>query len=128
MASAKAKSAAHVAAGVLLIGGGVGATIYIFAEVIPDAGLLRGAFQVFPRRKRIRYLEAAVTAATWTEGVVLRYGGFYGPGTGMTRGGEQAELIEELERRLRAMDAYREPVRLFGLVFERDRPRTVYEG
>jgi nucleoside-diphosphate-sugar epimerase len=29
----------------------------------------------------IRYLEDAVTGATWTEGVVLRYGGFYGPGT-----------------------------------------------
>ena len=43
----------------------------------------------------IRYLEAAVTGATWAEGVVLRYGGFYGPGTGMTRGGEQAQLIEK---------------------------------
>jgi nucleoside-diphosphate-sugar epimerase len=29
----------------------------------------------------IRHLEAAVTGADWTEGVVLRYGGFYGPGT-----------------------------------------------
>jgi 2-alkyl-3-oxoalkanoate reductase len=29
----------------------------------------------------IRHLEAAVTEAAWTEGVVLRYGGFYGPGT-----------------------------------------------
>ena len=29
----------------------------------------------------IRYLEEAVTGATWTEGIVLRYGGFYGPGT-----------------------------------------------
>ncbi|MBX6365179.1 MAG: NAD(P)-dependent oxidoreductase [Gemmatimonadetes bacterium] len=31
----------------------------------------------------IRYLEEAVTGATWTEGIVLRYGGFYGPGTSM---------------------------------------------
>ena len=45
---------------IILIGGGVGALIYIAAEVIPDAGLLLGAFQAFPRRKRIRYLEAAV--------------------------------------------------------------------
>jgi hypothetical protein len=45
---------------IILIGGGVGALIYIAAEVIPDAGLLRGSFQMFPRRKRIRYLEAAV--------------------------------------------------------------------
>jgi hypothetical protein len=29
-------------------------------EVIPDAGLLRGAIQVFPRRKRIKQLEAMV--------------------------------------------------------------------
>jgi nucleoside-diphosphate-sugar epimerase len=29
----------------------------------------------------IRHLEKAVTGAGWTEGVVLRYGGFYGPGT-----------------------------------------------
>lgn len=45
---------------VIIIGGGVGALVYILAEVIPDIGLLRGAFQVFPRRKRIKYLEAAV--------------------------------------------------------------------
>jgi len=45
---------------VILMGGGIGALIYILVEVIPDAGLLRGAVQVFPRRKRIRYLEAAV--------------------------------------------------------------------
>jgi nucleoside-diphosphate-sugar epimerase len=41
----------------------------------------------------IRHLEDAVTGATWTEGIALRYGGFYGPGTGMSRGGDQAELI-----------------------------------
>ena len=29
----------------------------------------------------IRHLEDAVTGAGWTEGIVLRYGGFYGPGT-----------------------------------------------
>jgi nucleoside-diphosphate-sugar epimerase len=29
----------------------------------------------------IRHLEEAVTGATWLEGVVLRYGGCYGPGT-----------------------------------------------
>jgi nucleoside-diphosphate-sugar epimerase len=29
----------------------------------------------------IRHLEDAVTGATWTEGLALRYGGFYGPGT-----------------------------------------------
>lgn len=45
---------------IILIGGGIGALAYIVAEVIPDAGLLRGAFQVFPRRKRIKELQAAV--------------------------------------------------------------------
>jgi 2-alkyl-3-oxoalkanoate reductase len=39
----------------------------------PDA--LRGMMNA------IRHLEEAVTGATWLEGVVLRYGGFYGPGT-----------------------------------------------
>ena len=43
-----------------IMGGGLGALDYIVAEVLPDAGLLRGAVQVFPRRKRIKYLEAAV--------------------------------------------------------------------
>lgn len=32
----------------------------------------------------IRHLEEAVTGATWLEGVVLRYGGFYGPGTSLS--------------------------------------------
>ena len=42
----------------------------------------------------IRHLEAAVTGADWTEGIVLRYGGFYGPGTVARRpGGEQVEAI-----------------------------------
>jgi hypothetical protein len=45
---------------IILLGGGLGAFVYIVAEVIPDAGLLRGAFQIFPRRKRIKHLEAAV--------------------------------------------------------------------
>src|SRR5262245_44860706 len=40
--------------------GGVGAFIYILMEVIPDAGLLRGSFQVFPRRKRIKELEGLI--------------------------------------------------------------------
>jgi nucleoside-diphosphate-sugar epimerase len=41
-----------------------------------------------PRRQReasaaIYHLEEAVLDAGWTEGIVLRYGAFYGPGTGM---------------------------------------------
>jgi hypothetical protein len=45
---------------IILMFGGLGALAYIAIEVIPDAGLLRGAFQVFPRRKRIKALEAAI--------------------------------------------------------------------
>jgi hypothetical protein len=45
---------------IIIMGGGLGALVYIVAEVIPDLGLLRGAMQVFPRRKRIKHLEAAV--------------------------------------------------------------------
>jgi nucleoside-diphosphate-sugar epimerase len=41
----------------------------------------------------IRHLEQAVLAAWWTEGIVLRYGGFYGPGTNMAPGGELSEMI-----------------------------------
>lgn len=43
----------------------------------------------------IRYLEGAVTEAEWIEGVVLRYGGFYGPETSLAPGGEQFEAIRK---------------------------------
>lgn len=44
----------------------------------------------------IRHLEAAVTGARDIEGLVLRYGGFYGPGTSLApEGGEQTELIRK---------------------------------
>jgi hypothetical protein len=45
---------------IILIGGWLGALVYIVSEMAPDAGLLRQSFKVFPRRKRIRELEAAV--------------------------------------------------------------------
>ena len=44
----------------------------------------------------ILYLESAVTGAGWTEGVVLRYGGFYGPGTSLSpEGGEMIEAVRK---------------------------------
>jgi nucleoside-diphosphate-sugar epimerase len=44
----------------------------------------------------ILYLESAVTGADWTEGVVLRYGGFYGPGTSLApEGGEMVEMVRK---------------------------------
>lgn len=41
----------------------------------------------------IRHLEDAVLGARWTEGIVLRYGVFYGPGTSLAPGAEQFELV-----------------------------------
>jgi nucleoside-diphosphate-sugar epimerase len=43
----------------------------------------------------IRHLEEAVLGAQWTEGIVLRYGGFYGPGTSLAPDGEQTEMIRK---------------------------------
>jgi nucleoside-diphosphate-sugar epimerase len=43
----------------------------------------------------IRHLEEAVLGADWTEGIVLRYGVFYGPGTSLASGQEQFELIRK---------------------------------
>lgn len=45
---------------VILFLGPLGAIIYFAVEVIPDAGLLRQSFKVFPRRRRIRELEFAI--------------------------------------------------------------------
>ena len=46
-------------------------------------------------QEAIRHLEEAVLGAQWTEGIVLRYGWFYGPGTSITPGGEVPELIRK---------------------------------
>lgn len=43
----------------------------------------------------MRHLEEAVLDARWTEGIALRYGGFYGPGTNMAPGGELFEMIRK---------------------------------
>ena len=45
---------------VILFMSWLGALVYIAVEVIPDAGLLRDSFQVFPRRRRINELERIV--------------------------------------------------------------------
>ena len=45
---------------IIIIGGGLGAAAYILLEVVPDAGLLRTSFQVFPRRRQIKQLQAAI--------------------------------------------------------------------
>jgi nucleoside-diphosphate-sugar epimerase len=43
----------------------------------------------------VRHLEEAVLVARWTEGIVLRYGVFYGPGTSLAQGREQFELVRK---------------------------------
>ncbi len=43
----------------------------------------------------LKHLEQAVLGAEWTEGIVLRYGVFYGPGTTLAPGEEQFELIRK---------------------------------
>ncbi|MQY16906.1 Aurachin B dehydrogenase [Streptomyces sp. RB5] len=43
----------------------------------------------------IRHLEQAVTSAPGMEGLVLRYGGFYGPGTSVGEGGEQVDMVRK---------------------------------
>ncbi|HEV3377098.1 MAG TPA: NAD(P)-dependent oxidoreductase [Thermoleophilaceae bacterium] len=46
----------------------------------------------------LRHLEEAVTGAAWTEGIVLRYGGFYGPGTSLSLEPE-GEHVAAIRRR-----------------------------
>jgi hypothetical protein len=45
---------------VILFLGPIGALVYIFAEMLPDFGLMRQAFKTFPRRKRIAQLQLAI--------------------------------------------------------------------
>jgi nucleoside-diphosphate-sugar epimerase len=59
------------------------------------------AFEAAPARQMretlaaIHHVEDAVLGATWTEGIVLRYGAFYGPGTSLAPGEEQFELVRK---------------------------------
>jgi hypothetical protein len=45
---------------IIIMGGGLGALVYIAAEVLPDANLLRGSFDSLSRRRRARDLEAII--------------------------------------------------------------------
>ncbi len=45
--------------------------------------------------RAIRHVEEAVLDANWTEGIVLRYGAFYGPDTNTTAGSAQMELVRK---------------------------------
>ena len=52
----------------------------------PPAGLRRAV-------EAVRYLERAVLEAEAIQGTVLRYGGFYGPGTSLGEGGVYLEVV-----------------------------------
>lgn len=43
----------------------------------------------------IKYVEHVTTNSPDVEGLVLRYGSFYGPGTGLGTGGDQVELVRK---------------------------------
>jgi len=45
---------------IILMGGGLGALVYIVAEAVPDVELLRGPVNAFPRRRRIKELERII--------------------------------------------------------------------
>jgi len=47
--------------------------------------------------RAIRYLEEAVVNASGIEGIALRYGNFYGPGTGIDSGGE---IVGQVRKRM----------------------------
>jgi nucleoside-diphosphate-sugar epimerase len=55
-----------------------------------DGSPVRGMRQALAA---IRHLEEAVKEARWTEGIALRYGALYGPGTSLAPGAEQVELV-----------------------------------
>ncbi|RRQ86182.1 NAD-dependent epimerase/dehydratase family protein [Streptomyces griseofuscus] len=46
----------------------------------------------------LRHLEDSVTGISWAQGIALRYGGFYGPGTGMSAAPD-AVMAEQIRRR-----------------------------
>lgn len=45
---------------IIIFLGPVGALVYLAVEALPDLGLLRATFKMFPRRKRIRQLETMI--------------------------------------------------------------------
>src|SRR5919202_1264022 len=45
---------------IILVGGGLGALVYIAAEAVPDVQLLRAPVDAFPRRRRIKELERVI--------------------------------------------------------------------
>src|SRR5580658_4975776 len=108
---------------IILFLGWIGAAVYIVAEVIPDASLLRGSFQVFPRRRRIRELENAIldnpSAGNYEEFAKARgcydrsiaqrtdsVDPFYRRGVAEVELGDFAAAVPDLERAVQADPTY----------------------
>jgi nucleoside-diphosphate-sugar epimerase len=68
----------------------------VLTEADPIAPNPPGAMR--PALVGILHVERAVTSIEWGEGVVLRYGGFYGPGTSMSRAPD-AEMAGPIRKR-----------------------------
>jgi nucleoside-diphosphate-sugar epimerase len=51
--------------------------------------------QLRPNIEALLHLERSVLDADWTEGIVLRYGWFYGPGTSLAAGEELPEALRK---------------------------------
>jgi hypothetical protein len=66
----------------------------------------------------IRYLEDTVTGATGVEGLVLRYGFFYGPGTSFEEGGQFVAMV-----RKRLFPIVGNGARVWSFSTSRTRPR-----
>jgi hypothetical protein len=95
--------------------GWIGALIYIVAEVIPDAGLLRGSFQAFPRRRRIHELlylddgDFARARACYDKAISSRTDSvdpFYRRGIAEIQLGDFAAAVPDLERAVAADPNY----------------------
>ena len=55
----------------------------------------RPAHEMRASAAAIGHLEQAVLCAAWTEGIVLRYGWFYGPGTSIAPGADGFEVVRK---------------------------------
>ena len=64
-------------------------------EDAPLASEERLPDQVRPTVDAIRFVEDSMTHATDLEGIALRYGGFYGPGTSLAPGEPQVEMVRK---------------------------------
>jgi 2-alkyl-3-oxoalkanoate reductase len=52
-----------------------------------------------PTVAALRHLERTVTGITWADGIVLRYGSFYGPGTGVSAAPDAVTSVQVRQRK-----------------------------